>query len=318
MPTGVLRLPGAVTALSLPGHAADPGHGGHGGAGHGGHAASAPGFFAEWSVFEGLVLVLLVLAAAVYGWSLWRGRGRRRVSAWRPVSFSAGLLCVGAGLVGPLAHAGLTSFTAHMVGHLLVGMLGPLLLVLGAPVRVTLRGLTTAGARRVTRVLRFPVIRWVTHPVVAAILNAGGLWLLYTTALFHWMHASAWGHALVHTHIFLAGYVFTATIAGPDPDPHRSSFRVRAVVLVLFIAAHSVLAKWLYAHPPAGVAPHDAHVGAQVMYYGGDVVDVLLIVLLFLGHYRATRPRPAADRIHSPLNEIGEPPVSRHHREPLS
>ena len=119
-------------------------------------------------------------------------------------------------------------------------------------------------------------------------------------------------------HIFLAGYVFTAAIAGPDPDPHRSSFRVRAVVLVLFIAAHSVLAKWLYAHPPSGVAPHDAHVGAQVMYYGGDVVDVLLIALLFLGHYRATRPRPATDRIHSPLNEVGEPPVSPHHREPLS
>lgn len=271
-----------------------------------------------WPVFEWLVVVVLVLAAAGYGWLLWSGRRRTGPSPWRPVSFYVGLLCVGAGLVGPLAHAGHTSFTAHMVGHLLVGMLGPLLLVLGAPVRVALRGLSTAGARRVTRVLRFPVVRWVTHPVVAAVLNAGGLWLLYTTALFHWMHASAWGHALVHTHIFLAGYVFTAAIAGPDPDPHRSSFRVRAVVLVLFIAAHSVLAKWLYAHPPAGVAPHDAHVGAQVMYYGGDVVDVLLIVLLFLGHYRATRPRPAADRIHSPLNEIGEPPVSRHHREPLS
>ena len=125
-----------------------------------------------WPVFEWLVVVVLVLAAAGYGWLLWSGRHRSSPSPWRPVSFSAGLLCVGAGLVGPLAHAGLTSFTAHMVGHLLVGMLGPLLLVLGAPVRVALRGLTTAGARRVTRVLRFPVIRWVTHPVVAAILDA--------------------------------------------------------------------------------------------------------------------------------------------------
>ena len=93
---------------------------------------------------------------------------------------------------------------------------------------------------------------------------------------------------------------------------------MRAVVLVLFIAAHSVLAKWLYAHPPAGVAPHDAHVGAQVMYYGGDVVDVLLIVLLFLSHYRATRPRPATGRMYPTLTQIGEPAVSHHHREPWS
>ncbi|WP_100205690.1 cytochrome c oxidase assembly protein [Kocuria rhizophila] len=251
---------------------------------------------APWPLFEWLVLALVLLAAVTYCWCLWAGRGRRGVATWRPVSFLAGLACVGAGLVGPVAQAGHASFTMHMVGHLLVGMIGPLLLVLGAPVRVLLRGLPTAGARRVTRVLRFPWIRFVMHPAVAAVLNVGGLWLLYTTGLYHWMHASALGHAVVHTHIFLAGYVFTASIAGPDPDPHRSSFRVRAAVLVLFIAAHSILAKWLFAHPPAGVAPADAEVGAQLMYYGGDVVDVALIVLLFLGHHRATAPRVDGSR----------------------
>lgn len=288
MPVGAALLP---ALLALPAHEGHPGHGGHGqhdGAAHANHAMAA-----GWPAFEWLVLLLLVLAAAGYGWSLWAGRGRRRVGPWRPVGFFAGLLCVGAGLVGPVTQAGHDSFTVHMVGHLLVGMIGPLLLVLGAPVRVLLRGLPATAARRVTRVLRLPFIRVVTHPVVAAVLNAGGLWLLYTTGLFHWMHASALGHAVVHTHIFLAGYVFTAAIAGPDPDPHRSSFRVRAVVLVLFIAAHSVLAKWLYAHPPAGVPPVDAQTGAQLMYFGGDVVDVALIVLLFLGHYRATAPRVA-------------------------
>lgn len=71
---------------------------------------------------------------------------------------------------------------------------------------------------------------------------------------------------------------------------------MRAGVLVAFVAAHSVLAKWLYAHPPAGVSPADARTGAQLMYYAGDVVDVALIVLLVAGWYAATRPRenPAA------------------------
>lgn len=64
---------------------------------------------------------------------------------------------------------------------------------------------------------------------------------------------------------------------------------------MVFIAAHQILAKRLYAHPPAGVDARDAEVGAQVMHYGGDVVDVFLIVLLFAGWYSATRPRTLAE-----------------------
>ncbi|GAA3511357.1 hypothetical protein GCM10022262_39420 [Georgenia daeguensis] len=136
-------------------------------------------------------------------------------------------------------------------------------------------------------------MRAVTHPAVAATLNAGGLWLLYTTDLYHQMHGSALVHAAVHTHVFLAGYVFTASILSVDPDPHRAPLTVRAAVLVTFIAAHSVLAKWLYAHPPAGVDSADAEAGAQLMYYAGDAVDVTLIVLLLAGWYTAARPREA-------------------------
>src|SRR6478736_3909588 len=48
-----------------------------------------------------------------------------------------------------------------------------------------LRALPPARARRVSAVLRSPVPRVVGHPVVAGLLDAGGLWLLYTTGLFH-------------------------------------------------------------------------------------------------------------------------------------
>lgn len=244
-----------------------------------------------WFVFEVLVVALLLIAAAGYAWFLWAGRHR---SAWplhRPILLYLGLACVAASLAGPLAQAAHGSFTAHMVGHLLLGMIAPLLLVLAAPVSVVLRGLSVRRARAVVRVLRSPYVRVITHPVVAAVLNAGGLWVLYTTLLFHAMHGSVWVHALVHAHIFLAGYVFTASLVGLDPDPHRAPFKLRAGVLIAFIAAHSILAKWLYAHPPAGVELADGQFGAQLMYYGGDAVDVLLIVLLFTGWYRATRPR---------------------------
>lgn len=249
-----------------------------------------------WAVFDAAALLVLFFAAAGYALALWSGRRRSPWPVSRTTAFYLGLVCAGLALVGPVARAGHGSFTMHMVGHVLLGMAAPLLLVLSAPVSVALRGLPVRHARRLSGVLRRPFVRVVMHPVVAAVLNAGGLWLLYTTPVFHWMHEFVLAHAVVHTHIFLAGYVFTASVVGVDPDPHRASFRIRAAVLIVFIAAHSVLAKWLYAYPPAGVEAADARAGAQLMYYGGDVVDVTLIVLLFLGHYRATRPRPDAAR----------------------
>ena len=90
-------------------------------------------------------------------------------------------------------------------------------------------------------------------------------------------------------------------MVGIDPNPHRSSFALRTAALIGFLTAHSILAKWLYGHPPAGVDFADARIGAQIMYYGGDAVDVTLIVVFCAQWYTATRPRgiPLTDT-HSP------------------
>ncbi len=256
-----------------------------------------------WALLEGVALAAVGVAAALYAIALWTSRRRSPWPLGRALCWFAGIVCAALAL-GPIARAAHESFTAHMVGHLLLGMLAPLLLVLGAPVTLALRALPVDDARALSRLLRSPVVRWVTHPIVAGVLNAGGLWLLYgpglgptasdDAGLFALMHGSAIVHAVVHLHIFLAGYVFTASIAGRDPDPHRASLTVRAAVLIAFIAVHSMLAKWLHGHPPAGVDALDAQVGSQVMYYGGDAVDVTLLVLLGLGWFAATRPRPGA------------------------
>lgn len=244
-----------------------------------------------WTVLDAVVVLVLLIVALGHLAALWSVRRRSRWPLHRIILFHLGLLCAAAGLIGPISSAAHTSFTAHMIGHLLLGMIAPLLLVRGAPISLALRALPVRSAKVLTRALRSPGVRVLTHPVVAGTLNAGGLWLLYTTDLYRVMHVSPVAYALVHLHIFVAGYVFTASVVGADPDPHRSSMPVRSAVLILFIASHSVLAKWLYAHPPQGVTPGDAQVGAQLMYYGGDVVDITLLVLLFAGWYSATRPR---------------------------
>lgn len=263
------------------------------GTGHGTGPPDTPGMAdgLGWAVADGAVVLLLAGAAVGYAVALRASSARSPWPAGRTLCWYAGLGCVGAALLGPVAEAARGSFTAHMLGHLLLGMIGPLLLVMSAPVTLALRALPATAARSLTRLLRGRFVRVLTHPVVAAALNAGGLWLLYTTPLYPLMHGSVLAHSLVHAHVLLAGYLFAAAMVGPDPDPHRASMPVRSAVLIAFIAAHSVLAKWLYAHPPAGVGRADGEAGAQLMYYGGDTVDVVLIVLLFSRWYAVGRPR---------------------------
>ena len=236
--------------------------------------------------------LLLTAVAIAYGVTALRLRQRGRWAARRMALFSAGLVIVAAAVTGPLADAAQHDFAAHMVGHLLLAMLAPILLVLSAPMTLVLRALPVADARRLARIFRSRPLRFLTHPATAATPNVGGLWLLYTTDLFAMMHEHAWLGVAIHLHLLLAGYLFTAALIGVDPAPHRPGWTVRATVLVLALGAHAVLAKWLYAHPPAGVAIPAAETGSQLMYYGGDLVDLPLIVIFCRQWFQATRPRP--------------------------
>ena len=241
------------------------------------HDGHGPASAASALIGLGLAVLLGGYLVAVLG-AVRRGRSW---PWWRTGAWCAG--------VAAAAHH---DFTAHMVGHLLIGMLAPLLLVLAAPVTVVLRALPARRARTVSRVLHHRVVRALTHPVTATLFSAGGLWLLYTTGLYEAAGRHDALHALVHAHVLLSGYVFTAAIVGVDPAPGRPGFAVRAAALVAFLAAHGVLAKFLYARPPAGVPAGQAESASMLMYYGGDVLDLAVIALLCRQWYVATRPRP--------------------------
>jgi putative membrane protein len=193
-------------------------------------------------------------------------------------------------------------------------MLAPLLLVLGAPVTLLLRSLHTETAKRVVRLLGSPPLRIIAHPVTALSLNTGGLWLLYTTDLHTAMHDPGVVPFLISFHMLAAGYLFTAAIIGLDPVRHRASWMTRALVLIAAMAGHGILAKWLYAHPPAGVPIEQGETGARLMYYGGDAVDLLLVIIFCAKWYHATRPCPlppsiviASEAAGSHLDPIPQP-----------
>src|SRR5690606_16713561 len=166
---------------------------------------------------DALACLLPVLVVAVPGTAyLWTVLRRSRPwSRWRTAFFLTGPVLVGTALAPPLTSLAHSDPRAHMVQHLLLGMYAPLGLVLGAPVTLLLGTLPNRGRRAASAVLRSPVVHVLTHPLSAALVGTGALFLLYLGPA-HPLLTHPWGHPLVNLHLVLAGCLFTWAVAGPD------------------------------------------------------------------------------------------------------
>lgn len=225
--------------------------------------------------------------------ALWYSNMYLKARSWplhRLLLWIAGLIFGASVMVEPFASMMHHRFDYHMYGHLLLGMLSPLLLVLSRPVTLLLKTSSVNFSRKVSRLMQSRYVSFISHPVTALILNTGGLWVLYRTPLFSLMHESLLVYYLVHLHIFLAGYLFTSVILAFEPMMHRYSFKLRSIVLIVSIALHQILSKSFYPYPPVGVEKTDAEKGAMIMYYGGDVIELIIIYLLCRNWYYSVRP----------------------------
>ncbi|MDH6514971.1 cytochrome c oxidase assembly factor CtaG [Streptomyces sp. SAI-208] len=263
-----------------------------------------------------LLATVLYLAAA--------GRLRRRGDAWpvtRDMSFAAG------GVATAWATLGETwggPFTQHVVRHLVVGMAAPLLCVAARPLTLALRALAPGRARRrLVALAHSGAVGLLLFPPLAAVLDVGGLWLLYRTDLFAATAHRPWPHSAVQVHMAVAGLLFTFAVGGLDPVRRRWGLAVRGATVLAAGAAHAVLARTLYSRPPPGTGfgAADLHQGAQWMYYGGDLVEAGLAVLMGVGWYaaagraRTRRPRrgSGAGWLTGPAGALGG-----HHRTPAA
>ncbi|MFC3038668.1 cytochrome c oxidase assembly protein [Virgibacillus xinjiangensis] len=243
--------------------------------------------FAEWVLSLPFLAALFIYIAAL----IVSRKNGRHWPIYRTMLWLAGTLLCLISVAGPLAQLAHGDFRVHMTGHLLLGMLGPLLMALGAPVKLLLRSLPVEHAKKFTRILRSRILGFLSNPAVTATVNLGGLWILYTTDLYQLMHESTLLHILIHLHIFLAGYLFTVSLIYVEPIPHRTSYLYRSAILVLALAAHGILSKHIYANPPQGVPSQEAETGGMLMYYGGDAVDLLIVVILCYHWYQAAAPK---------------------------
>jgi putative membrane protein len=268
------------------------------------HGTTAPGPSA-WA----LALLLPATAGALYaaGWTVLTRRG----GAWpagRVPAAAGAVVCVAVASSPPVA-AGTGVFAGHVGQHLLLTMLAPLLLAWSAPVTLALRTLPRRPRRALLGALHSGPARVLSLPAVVVVLELGSLAVLYLTPLYGLVHADPVLHVLVHGHMFLTGCLVSWLLVGADPGPRRPSTAVRLVVLVVLAGGHAVLAKLLYADPPAALgAVEEVRRGAQLLYYGGDAIELLLAVSVMAEWWRRTGRRLRADQRRTRVAPV---PVSR-------
>nr|BFE36690.1 cytochrome c oxidase assembly protein [Actinomadura rugatobispora] len=199
-------------------------------------------YLLEWRI-DSLLSVLVLVAAVLYA------AGLRRVGrSWplgRVLAWYGGLALMLLVTCGGLARYSMVLFSAHVVQHLVLSLVVPVLLLLGAPVSLALRSLPrVSGGGRSARellvaVLRSRALALACRPVAAPVVFVAGLYGFYLSPVFEASLRNHALHSLVMAMWVVSALAYLWPVLGVDPLPGRPSPRVRfalAAVMVPFPA----------------------------------------------------------------------------------
>ncbi len=275
-------------------------------------APSAPGglsWLTTWR-FDWLWGLLAIVLVGVYvGWTV---RLRRRGDTWpilRTVWWVLGWATVVYAVCGAPGVYGRVSFSWHMIEHMVVAMLAPLLLVLAAPITLALRALPSRrdgslGPRElVLGMVHSRLLTVLGNPVVAAVLFFASLAAFYYSPLFGLALETHTGHVLMIAHFLLTGYLFAFVLVGVDPGASTWPPLLKLVVLLVTISFHAFFGVALMSGstllapgffetikvPWIPDALADQRFGGGIAWGIGEVPTLVLAMLVVLAWVRTDR-----------------------------
>ena len=213
-------------------------------------------------------------------------------------------------------------FSVHMGSHMALSMLAPVLLALGGPITLALRALEPAGRDGVPGLrewllagLHSPISRFLTQPVVAAVLFVSGFYALYLGGIFDKNVDSHPAHVLMTLHFLLTGYLFYWVVIGVDPKPRPvepitkvamvfGSLPFHAFFGVVLMMMDTPLGGWFYSSLGLDWNKDlitDQRLGGGIAWSAGEVPLVVVMLALLIQWSRsddraARRYDRAADR----------------------
>jgi cytochrome c oxidase assembly factor CtaG len=260
-----------------------------------------------------LVSLSLLLSGVMYarGWARLRHRLPHRFGWPQLLCFMAGLDLIFVALVSPLdAWAG-RSLLGHMAQHLILMIVAPPLIWLGAPLAPLLRGLP----RPLAQILTVSVITWpplrrlsgaLTHPAVGWGAFVVATWAWHVPAMYELaLRSDAWHH-VEHVCFLLTALLFWWPVVQPWPSRSRWPRWAMVPYLLLAEVQGTVLAAFFtfagrplyrtYADIEGGVRALQDQVAAGVLMWGLGSLAFLVpagcLVMRLLAPSEATSEDP--------------------------
>ena len=260
----------------------------------------------DWSL-DPIPFVLTVWVAGAYlaGVMVLRRRG----DAWamgRTVAFLAGMGAFALATLSGVAAYDTTLLSVHMVQHMMLTMVVPLLLALGAPVTLALRTLPRRPKRWLLTVLHSRVARVLSFPPLTLLLYIVSPWALYFSGWYRASLESVYIHEAMHVHLIVVGALFFWPLMGVDPVPGRVSHPFRVLLVVLTLPFHAFLGvtimgqqtllggDWyprLHEGPMGAWLPDpfdDQHLAGGILWGSGDLIGVAFFAVLFTQWVRSS------------------------------
>lgn len=273
---------------------------------------TAASLFTEWGI-DPVPFVIAIWVSALYLLGVWtlKQRGDR----W-PLGRTLAFVVGGMGTFYLATNSGIAAYdtallSVHMVQHMLLSMLVPLFLALGAPVTLMLRTLPTWPRSWLLAVLHSRLATVLTFAPLTLLLYVVSPWALYFTGWYNATLESSYLHDAMHFHLVAVGALFFWPLMGVDPLPGRISYPARMMVVVLTLPFHAFLGitimgqreliggdwypdlrqtlTWL----PDPL--DDQHVAGGILWSSGDVIGLIFFGVLFVQWVRSSMKEAARE-----------------------
>ena len=270
--------------------------------------------FEQWSL-EPIPFVITVWAVGLYLFGVYKLR--RRGDRW-PVGRTIAFVPVGMGVFFFATTSGLAAYdttllSVHMVQHMLLSMVVPLSLALGAPITLALRTLPARPRAWLLVALHSRVAKVLSFPPLTFLLYVVSPWALYFSGWYEASLQSTYVHEMMHLHLVLVGSLFFWPLVGVDPVPGRVSYPFRVLLVVLTLPFHAFLGVtimgqeallgggWypaLHDGPMGSWLPDpldDQHLAGGILWGAGDLIGLAFFAVLFTQWVRSSMKEAARE-----------------------
>ncbi len=271
------------------------------------HGGVSPGdnLWLAWNTGNPLPTLFLFAAAYLYinGLGKWE-RPSHPVTIWHRISFFSGLLVLFLALQSPIDPLAEHYFFIHQIQHLMIRMLGPLLVLLGAPLTPMLRGLPLwllqGGVRALVRRswVRYAYSR-LTNPVAAVGIFLAALYFWQVSFLHDAAVRNDYLHEVMHVTMLFSGFLFWWLVIDPKPHRSRLHYGLRVLYLGLIVLPNTVLGAGItfsrgllyqsyteVAQPIPLNALTDQQLGGLLLWVIGDMMSIVAAGIVMIMWYQ--------------------------------